>query len=582
MKLKVLYLILCLLLVCSFGFPISVGAATPTLSVTEGNVGDGVIVYNLTYSYTYVIKWDGTTIESGTVPSDAQASFDVPKDTGGSHSIKVYCPSSTLVLDTTFTIVPSISLNDTAGNVGDSVTVNGYGFADDEDNIEITYDDDEIATDINANSSGYWSKTIEIPASYAGTHVFDAYGDDTDDSYVANVTFTVEPSISINPSSGNIGTSITVTGAGFEESENGICVTYDNTIVLSGISANSKGSWSSKFSVPSSAGGTHSIDAYGSETDDSDITNLSFSIAPTITIDKDTGHVGDTINIKGTGFSQSETGVTITFDNAALGEAVTADIYGQWSATRIIPACASGIHTIDAYGLSTVASSVKDKSYTVTAQLNISPTSGDVGDSISISGSGFGSSQKIEISYGTIPSVATLTSDAGGNFTGSFKAPGGQSGEIQIVATGGTGISASGIFEMEATAPATPSIKSPKNGDSVGFLGDTRVDFEWVPVTDPSGVTYDLQLSSYNDFQVLLIDHSELTVTTYKSTEAEALPYGEYYWRLRAVDGAGNASDWSETYVVKTGFSTTTIIIIAVVIVVILIIIRALVVFRKK
>jgi len=574
MKLKVLYLILCLLLVCSFGFPISVQAATPTLSITEGNVGDGVIVYNLTPTYTYVIKWEGTTIESDTVPSDAQASFDVPKDTGGSHDLKVYCPSNTLVLDTSFTILPSISLDDTSGNVGASVTVSGYGFGDDEDDIEITYDGDEIATDINANSSGYWSNS--------GTHVFDAYGDDTDDSYVADVTFNVEPSISINPSSGNIGTSITVTGAGFEESENGICVTYNNTIVLSGISANSKGSWSSKFNVPSSAGGTHIIDAYGSETDDSDISNVSFSIAPTITIDKDTGHVGDTININGTGFSQSETGVTITFDNAALGETLTADIYGQWSATRTIPACASGIHSIDAYGLTTVASSVKDKSFTVTAQLIINPASGDVGDSISISGSGFGSSQKIEISYGTISSLETLTSDTGGNFTGSFKAPGGQSGEIQIVATGGTGISVSGIFEMETTPPSTPSIKSPKNGDNVGFLGDTRVDFEWIPVTDPSGVTYDLQLSSYNDFQVLLIDHSELTVTTYKSTEAEALPYGEYYWRLRAVDGAGNASDWSETYVVKTGFSTTMIIIIAVVIVVILIVIRALVVFRKK
>lgn len=66
-------------------------------------------------------------------------------------------------------------------------------------------------------------------------------------------------------------------------------------------------------------------------------------------------------------------------------------------------------------------------------------------------------------------------------------------------------------------------------------------------------------------------------------TEAEALPNGEYFWHVRAVDGAGNASEWTPSAMVKIGFVTTnTLVFIGIGIIVLLILIAVLPRLLKK
>jgi phage shock protein PspC (stress-responsive transcriptional regulator) len=61
------------------------------------------------------------------------------------------------------------------------------------------------------------------------------------------------------------------------------------------------------------------------------------------------------------------------------------------------------------------------------------------------------------------------------------------------------------------------------------------------------------------------------------------LPNGEYFWHVRAVDGAGNVSDWTPTATVKVGFVTTnTLVFIGIGIVVLLILIAVLPRILKK
>jgi hypothetical protein len=81
-----------------------------------------------------------------------------------------------------------------------------------------------------------------------------------------------------------------------------------------------------------------------------------------------------------------------------------------------------------------------------------------------------------------------------------------------------------------------------------------------------------------------VVQQSGLAVSEYKSTNAEALPHGEYYWRIRAVDGAGNAGDWTAPTLLQTGFmSTTTLIIILVAVLLgVLVVVRARVVFSRR
>ena len=137
---------------------------------------------------------------------------------------------------------------------------------------------------------------------------------------------------------------------------------------------------------------------------------------------------------------------------------------------------------------------------------------------------------------------------------------------------------------MDETAPSVLQIKSPASGATVGFIGSAKVIFKWTEVTDPSGVSYDIQVATDSDFKDIVFEHSGLTSAEYESIDTEALARGQYYWRVRAVDGASNASDWTATTQFKSGrMSLTTIIIILVVMVVIILIaLRARAVFSKR
>jgi hypothetical protein len=70
---------------------------------------------------------------------------------------------------------------------------------------------------------------------------------------------------------------------------------------------------------------------------------------------------------------------------------------------------------------------------------------------------------------------------------------------------------------------------------------------DWGDVSDVSGVTYQLQIDDSLDFAPLslVLSKPALTASGYTLTAGEALPAGAYYWRVRAVDGAGNESAWS-------------------------------------
>jgi IPT/TIG domain len=111
--------------------------------------------------------------------------------------------------------------SESTGPVGTSVTINGTGFAPSETGIDITFDGKVVISNRKASTSGAWHYTFDVPEAASGDHVIDAYGDVTDAGSVPDVFFTVTPAVSINPTSGGTGSSVTVTGNGFGESESG-------------------------------------------------------------------------------------------------------------------------------------------------------------------------------------------------------------------------------------------------------------------------------------------------------------------------------------------------------------------------
>jgi hypothetical protein len=75
-----------------------------------------------------------------------------------------------------------------------------------------------------------------------------------------------------------------------------------------------------------------------------------------------------------------------------------------------------------------------------------------------------------------------------------------------------------------------------------------RRTFDWGDVSDPSGVSYNLQVDDDADFSRPIISKEEVAQSTYTLAEGEALSKGTYYWRVKAVDGAGNTAGWTDSF----------------------------------
>jgi len=565
-----LALCLCLLLLA---LPVAPAKAAVGMSPTQGIVGTDVSITDLTAGASYVIQWDGADYKTGTVPSSGVVYFTVSESSGEAHSVVVESPAGSQVFTGTFTVLPSITIDPDSGVVTTSVTVEGTGFGADEEDIKITFGGTSVKADIDADENGSWTAVFKVPDAVNGTHEVDAMGDDTDEDDVADRSFMLEPNLTISPTSGGVGTVVTVTGTAFGSAESDIEVTYDDNEVRTGLVADVNGTWTTSFTVPNSTKGTHTIDASGDDTGAGEVPDATFTVQPRTYITATSGFVGDEIEVRGSGFATNEDGIKVTLDDKViLDKNLDADENGNWSVTLTIPDTTNGEHTIDAYGTTTVAADVVGSTITIDAQIVLKPKFGNVGEVVSVRGTGFSKAKDVTVSYGDVSMIPGLTTDTNGSFSSSFETPKDISGEINVKAVDSDGIAASATFTMESTPPETPRISAPKDGSTVGYLGDVKVTFDWTDVTDPSGVTYELEISPHANFASTLLLVDGLTYSQYALSEAESLSHGEYYWRVRAVDDAGNASDWTPPAVVKAGYMTMQTLIIIIVVIIVLVI----------
>jgi len=95
-------------------------------------------------------------------------------------------------------------------------------------------------------------------------------------------------------------------------------------------------------------------------------------------------------------------------------------------------------------------------------------------------------------------------------------------------------------FAVETQAPDTPYLIGPEAGSREGWE-KADVTFTWSEVTDPSGVSYNLQVGTDQQMTPPIMNLTGLSSTNYKTSFIE----GAYFWRVRAEDGAGNKSGWS-------------------------------------
>jgi len=188
----------------------------------------------------------------------------------------------------------------------------------------------------------------------------------------------------------------------------------------------------------------------------------------------------------------------------------------------------------------------------------VSPAQGPVGTTVTITGTGFVANGTVTVSYDGTP-VATGTILADGTFSVTFAASG-DAGSHTISATDTTNTVTSTFTittaTTDSTAPPIPAPLLPIMGGKA--TSKARFDWESVGADDPSQpITYNLQIASDTNFTTIVLDKAGLTTSEYTLTEEEKLQPATaetlYFWRVRAVDGAFNASGWTGAGIFHVG-----------------------------
>lgn len=283
---------------------------------------------------------------------EIDASFKVPEELtdgdededvhGGEYFVyTTYKKEDEILTVDDFTVI-GITISPTEGPVGTEVDIEGIGF-DDEEDIEVFYDDDEIdiaSGDDETDRDGEFELTIIIPESDAGDHTITVEVKKDE----GEAEFTVEPEITISPTSGSIGDTVTVNGTGFSKTKD-VTIYFNNvTMTLTSGTArtDSDGSFDNlKFNVPEIGAGRYDVEAE----DTADKTDTAvFTIEYTATINPTRGNVGTELTVSGTGFVPGRT-ATIKYDGTQVTTA-TVGTNGAFSATFNAPASTSGAHTV--------------------------------------------------------------------------------------------------------------------------------------------------------------------------------------------------------------------------------------------
>jgi hypothetical protein len=458
---------------------------------------------------------------------------------------------------------PDIRLSSNEGVPGDSVTIYGSDF-DPEEYVAVSlYLNTALTTpikeDILPDRDGNFQFSFTIPETPAGRYKVLAEGNND----LEEVTFTVRPGVRVNPQSGPGGTPITVSGRGFAAHETGIEVRRGLYETLAkNIEADRNGSWEMSFEVPSWTRGEHEIRARGSvNAFVQGVRPAIFEVKPGISISQPSGGVGQSVAVSASGFAAGERNIRILLHGEPVATGISADDSGRWQASFTVPDMSQGEYALTAAGDSTRERDVGEVTFAVGPGLMLSPDHGHVGMNVTAMGRGFAASRNVVVIYdGT--KVATATTDAEGRFDVTLAVPQGRNGErtVAVAIAEGTNniadleIAAMAFFTVESDPPPTPEPLSPVDGERVGFVRKVRPTFQWSGVSDPSGVSYSIQIATSPDFDPssVLVSLKGLTGTSY-TLASDPLPYGTYYWTVQAMDGAENEGGWAEVQSFRAG-----------------------------
>jgi len=396
----------------SVGASVAVAPSSGVVGSTPSATGAGFIA-SAAISFTL----DGVSASSPGCAADASGSFDctvtIPAVPNGDESL--VASDGTNAPATPFDVLASISAAPASGIVGSTPSVSGAGFAASTE-ITFTLDGTAAGASCTSGSDGSFDCAVTVPEVPAGAQSLEA-SDGTDS---ATTFFTVDPAISVAPSSGPVGTGLTITGTGFEATA-ALTVSWDVTQTICSLSSDATGYFQCTATVPDSPVGANSVGAHqGSYTP-----STTFTVTSTFSVDPTDGPVDTVITLSGTGLEPSQ-----TYDYCLQSTASEcASPYGSFSTptSGTIPAdttltvaesYATGDYFVD---LSISGTFQLSAPFTVTAvSLLLTPASGPVGTSIGLSGTGYIAGDTYDACYqvgaeSCLPNATSFEATGGGD-----------------------------------------------------------------------------------------------------------------------------------------------------------------------
>lgn len=203
---------------------------------------------------------------------------------------------------------------------------------------------------------------------------------------------------------------------------------------------------------------------YAADSDDEILATAEFTVRGA-ELDPTEGPVGTEVEIDGIGFQENR-GIVVEYDGAGVdivsGDEKTDD-YGEFSSTIIIPESTAGDHTIRVR-----AYYIVEIEFTVEPTLDISQTSGVVGDEVTAIGTGFGYNKSVTITFSGIE-VATDETNEDGSFETAFEVPEVGPGTYEVKARDKSNNEGSTAFTITTNLAISPVTTA----DSPGHVGQS-------------------------------------------------------------------------------------------------------------
>ena len=445
----------------SLGVAVKVNNTTPAPSITSVNPASGLVGASVAISGANFGAIEGTSSVTfngvAAVPatwSAASIVLSVPAGaTTGNVVVTVGGAASNGVNFTVTVPAPSIaSLNPSSGLVGTSVTIGGANFGAAQGTSAVNFNG------IAAAPTNWSAASIVVPVPVGATagNVLVTVGGVASNG----VNFTVTapgPSIaSLNPASGFVGASVTISGANFGASQG------TSTVTFNGIAAVPTSWNTTSIVVPVPAGATtgNVVVAVGGVASN----GASFTVtapAPSITsLNPSSGLVGTSVTIGGANFGAAQGTSAVNFNGIAAAPT-------NWSAASIVvpvPVGATAGNVLVTVG----GVPSNGVNFTVTAPgpsiASMNPSSGFVGTSVTVTGANFGATQGTSsVNFNGIAAAPASWSAT------SIVVPvpaGATTGNVQVTVGGVASNGVSFTVQTDTTAPVV-TITAPANNATV-------------------------------------------------------------------------------------------------------------------